>query len=97
MFSNFQVSSGEDDDFAMEVDINNVNRPNDTEEYPYEVLTTEEIVNHMVDCIKDVNSVVEVSGFFSQTRSSCSLSDFRSTKKKKKRIRTDETKISVLK
>jgi len=45
----------------MEVDINNVNRPNDTEEYPCEVLTTEEIVNHMVDCIKDVNSVVEVS------------------------------------
>ena len=33
----------------------------DEEEFPFQVLTTEEIVQHMVDCIKEVNAVVEVS------------------------------------
>lgn len=54
------VSSG-DDDFAMEVDMNSSkDRQSEQDEYPYEVLTTEEIVQHMVDCIRDVNTVVEV-------------------------------------
>ncbi|XP_062554834.1 E3 ubiquitin-protein ligase ariadne-1 [Armigeres subalbatus] len=54
------VSSG-DDDFAMDVDINNPrDRGQQEEDYPFEVLTTEEIVQHMVDCIKDVNTVVEI-------------------------------------
>lgn len=58
------VSSG-DDDFAMEVDINNTkDRQQETEEYPFEVLSTEQILQHMVDCIKDVNTVVEVSFLF---------------------------------
>uniref|UniRef100_A0A1L8DSV2 RBR-type E3 ubiquitin transferase n=1 Tax=Nyssomyia neivai TaxID=330878 RepID=A0A1L8DSV2_9DIPT len=56
------VSSG-DDDFAMEVDMNSSkDRQSEQEDYPYEVLTTEEIVQHMVDCIRDVNTVVEISG-----------------------------------
>lgn len=55
------VSSG-DDDFAMEVDINNSkDRQSEPEEYPFEVLTTDQIVQHMVDNIKEVNAVVEVS------------------------------------
>lgn len=55
------VSSG-DDDFPMEVDMNcTKERQSEPEDYPYEVLTTEEIVQHMVDCIKEVNTVVEVS------------------------------------
>lgn len=55
------VSSG-DDDFPMEVDMNCAKeRQTEPEDYPYEVLTTEEIVQHMVDCIKEVNTVVEVS------------------------------------
>lgn len=55
-------SSGSDDvDFAMEVESSTMrDRQTDTDDYPYEVLSTEEIVQHMVDCIKDVNSVVEV-------------------------------------
>lgn len=54
------VSSGEDD-FPMEVDMNSSKeRQNEPEDYPFEVLTTEEIVQHMVDCIKEVNTVVEV-------------------------------------
>lgn len=55
------VSSGGDDDFAMEVDINTArDRQTECDEYPYDVLTTEQIVKHMSDCIKDVNTVVEV-------------------------------------
>ena len=57
------VSSG-DDDFAMDVDINQPARSQQEEDYPFEVLTTEEIVQHMVDCIKDVNTVVEVTHRF---------------------------------
>lgn len=54
------VSSGEDD-FAMEVDMTSAkDLQGDTEPYPFEVLTTDQIVQHMVDSIKDVNMVVEV-------------------------------------
>jgi ariadne-1 len=56
------VSSDEDYDF-MQVD--EIQRTSGQEvrdaEYPYEVLTTEEIVQHMLDCIAEVNNVVEVS------------------------------------
>ncbi|MPC32186.1 E3 ubiquitin-protein ligase arih1 [Portunus trituberculatus] len=31
-----------------------------TEDYPYEVLSTEDITRHMIDCIKEVNSVVNI-------------------------------------
>ena len=30
------------------------------EDYPYEVLSTERIVEHMVECIKEVNSVIQI-------------------------------------
>ncbi|KAJ1532296.1 hypothetical protein ONE63_000905 [Megalurothrips usitatus] len=54
-------SSGDDVDFAIEMDSNTTKeRPPDVEEYPFEVLTTEEIVQHMIDCIKEVNTVVEI-------------------------------------
>lgn len=62
------VSSDEDYDF-MQVD--EIQRSNGTsgadsseQDYPYEVLTTDEIVQHMLDCIAEVNSVVEVSVTF---------------------------------
>jgi len=30
------------------------------DDFPYEVLTADELVQHMVDCIKQVNTVVQV-------------------------------------
>ena len=30
------------------------------DDFPYEVLTAEQLVQYMVDCIKDVNTVVQV-------------------------------------
>lgn len=59
------VSSG-DDDFPIvdEVEMScSKDRQSEHDEYPYEGLTTEEIVQHMVDCIKEVNTVVEVSNW----------------------------------
>ena len=60
------VSSEEEDNYDfMDVDAStqrsSSNNQNDQLEYPYEVLTTEEIVQHMLDCIKEVTNVVEVS------------------------------------
>uniref|UniRef100_A0A1B6EDI8 RBR-type E3 ubiquitin transferase n=1 Tax=Clastoptera arizonana TaxID=38151 RepID=A0A1B6EDI8_9HEMI len=53
--------SSEDDvvDFAMDTN-NSRERQTDVDEYPYEVLSTEEIVQHMVETIKLVNNVVEI-------------------------------------
>lgn len=54
-------SSGDDVDFAMEIESGNPReRSADVDEYPFEVLSTEEIVQHMIDSIKEVNTVVEV-------------------------------------
>lgn len=56
-----ESSDGDDVDFAMEIESGSLReKANDSEEYPFEVLSTEEIVQHMVDCIKEVNTVVEV-------------------------------------
>lgn len=62
------VSSG-DDDFGMEVDVANHKERGqvEAEDYPFEVLTTEQIVQHMVDSIKEVNNVVEVSNIYNVT------------------------------
>lgn len=59
------VSSG-DDDFAMDVvEIHaSRDRQQESDEYPYEVLTTDEIVEHMSECIKKVNNVVQVNDYF---------------------------------
>lgn len=57
-------SSGDDVDFAMDVGNGGKERQPDIEDYPFEVLSTEQIVQHMVDCIKEVNSVVEVTLIF---------------------------------
>lgn len=57
-------SSG--DDVGLDFDIegeaeSGSSKYRDTEDYPYEVLSTEDITRHMIDCIKEVNSVVNVS------------------------------------
>ena len=70
------VSSG-DDDFPMEVDmVCSKERQSEPEDYPFEVLTTEEIVQHMVDCIKEVNTVVEVSSNRNKQIAFCPFSLF---------------------
>lgn len=55
-------SSGDDVDFAMEVDVRHEREKNqDIDDFPFEVLTTDNIVQHMIDCIKEVNTVLQVS------------------------------------
>lgn len=57
------VSSDEDYDFMQVDEIQRSGNSGAQEpvDYPFEVLTTEEIVQHMLDCIAEVNNVVEVS------------------------------------
>lgn len=57
-------SSG--DDVGLEFEIEGEGeggggRYRETEDYPYDVLSTEDITRHMIDCIKEVTSVVNVS------------------------------------
>lgn len=35
----------------------------DEEDYRFEVLTAEQILQHMVECIREVNEVIQVSGY----------------------------------
>ena len=52
----------EDDDFVdmgMEPEPSTQEK-HEGEEYPFEVLTADQIVQHMVDCIREVNSVIQV-------------------------------------
>lgn len=56
------ASSDEDYDFMQVDEIQRTSgNAHEPVEYPFEVLTTEEIVQHMLDCIAEVNNVVEVS------------------------------------
>lgn len=57
-----EIEEEEEDDFVdMEPEASTNHPKHDEEEFPFQVLTADEIVKHMVDCIKEVNSVVQVS------------------------------------
>jgi hypothetical protein len=49
-------SSGEDVEFAMEANDRGPNEVNPEDEYPFTVLSTKDIVEHMVDSIREVKS-----------------------------------------
>jgi len=53
-------SNDEDDGFPMEPEPTSTKEKMEIDDYPYEVLSTEQIVQHMIDSIKDVNTVVEI-------------------------------------
>lgn len=56
----------DDDDFVemgIEPEPTSTHEKTDVEVFLYEVLTTEQIVQHMVDCIKEVNTVVQVHNY----------------------------------
>lgn len=53
-------TSDDDVDFEMDIDKHTKEKTSDIEDYPYEVLSTEEIVQHMVDSIQEVNAVVQM-------------------------------------
>ncbi|XP_055377371.1 E3 ubiquitin-protein ligase ariadne-1 [Condylostylus longicornis] len=54
------VSTGDDEDFAMEVDAPIRERNTEVEEYQYEVLTTDQIVQLMNDLIAEVVNVINI-------------------------------------
>ncbi|XP_014667940.1 PREDICTED: E3 ubiquitin-protein ligase arih1l-like, partial [Priapulus caudatus] len=58
-------SSNDDDDFPMPMEeaepgVSAQDKIDYVDDFHYEVLTPEKIVQHMVDCIKEVNQVVEI-------------------------------------
>lgn len=53
-------TSGDDVDFVIEESCSTRDIQSYEEEYPYQVLSTDDIVQHMIDCIKDVNTVVQI-------------------------------------
>jgi len=54
-------SSGADDvEFAMVEEPNNHKDRQELDDYPYEVLTTEQILQHMNECMREVNVVIEM-------------------------------------
>ncbi len=55
--------SDDSDDVELGPDVSSQERM-DAEEAPYEVLTTEQVVQYMNDCIREVNGVVEVGTSF---------------------------------
>ena len=55
-----------DDDhihMVMEPEVSSTTRESSDEEFPYTVLEPNMIVEHMIECIGEVNSVFEVTGF----------------------------------
>ncbi|KAK8778939.1 hypothetical protein V5799_019718, partial [Amblyomma americanum] len=55
-------SSGEEDDglsIGLEPEPTTAKEKMEIEDFPFEVLTTEDIVQHMINCISDVNNIVE--------------------------------------
>lgn len=56
-------SSGEEDDglsIGLEPEPTAAKEKMEIEDFPFEVLTTEDIVQHMINCISDVNNIVEI-------------------------------------
>lgn len=56
----------DDDDFVemgMEPDTSTSHERRAGEPFQFEILTTDQIVQHMVDCIKEVNTVIQVTVF----------------------------------
>lgn len=56
--------SEEDDDFVemgLEAEPSTTQDKREAEDFPYEVLPADQIVQFMVDCIKEVNAVVQVN------------------------------------
>lgn len=51
---------------VMEPEVSSTTHESQDEEFPHEVLTPAMIVQHMIDCIKEVNMIVEVSSVSNQ-------------------------------
>lgn len=73
-FMDYEEQSGdeeiseEDDDFVemgLEAEPSTTQDKRDAEDFPYEVLPADQIVQFMVECIKEVNAVVQVNAHLS--------------------------------
>ena len=62
----YEDDSGDEEDLDEDEEFVDIAEPSgtqhrqDDDDFAYEVLTADQIVQHMVDCIKEVNVVVQV-------------------------------------
>lgn len=55
-----EIDSSDNEDFVEMAEPSSTQDKSEQEEFPFEVLTADAIVKFMVDCIKEVNVVVQV-------------------------------------
>lgn len=55
-----EVSDDDHMNMVMEPEVSSTTYETQDEEFPHQVLTPDMIVQHMIDCIKEVNTIVEV-------------------------------------
>lgn len=58
-----EEDSDDDDNFVdmgLETEPSSTQEKQESEDFPYEIFTADQIVQFMVDCIKEVNAVVQV-------------------------------------
>lgn len=55
-----EIDSSDNEDFVEMAEPSSTQDKSEQEEFPFEVLTADKIVKFMVDCIKEVNVVVQV-------------------------------------
>lgn len=56
-----ESSAEDEDELSISLEPESTSREKlETEEFHFDVLSTEQIVQHMVDCIREVNTVVQV-------------------------------------
>ncbi|GAA6087209.1 E3 ubiquitin-protein ligase arih1l isoform X1 [Tachysurus ichikawai] len=58
------VVAGGDQDGGEDTGGGGLGAGRDEEDYRYEVLTAEQILQHMVECIREVNEVIQVAAFY---------------------------------
>lgn len=64
-----ESSAEDEDELSISLEPETSSREKlETEEFHYDVLSTEQIVQHMVDCIREVNTVVQVMFTFSVSK-----------------------------
>lgn len=62
MSDNAEEDDDDDDHMiVMEPEVSSTTYESQDEAYPHQVLKPEDILQHMVECIRDVNTIVEVS------------------------------------
>lgn len=62
--SDEEMSDDDELNMVMEPEVSSTTDEANDDDFPHQVLTAADIVQHMIDCIQEVNTIVEVSNLF---------------------------------